>query len=86
MSTLVVTYDGYASPEACQSSCQTRSNCDFFVYAPSSGTCWLRYGTGAKVASRGFITGPKFCDGKFGSVKITALFAIGLVLNFFFKH
>ena len=60
----IVVLSGFASAEACQSRCQTQWDCDFFVFAQSSGICWIRNAGGGKVEENGYITGPKFCNGK----------------------
>lgn len=61
--TIAAIYEGYDTPEACQSSCQTLSSCDVFILVPSTRTCYLKNSAGSKVAINDRISGPKYCNG-----------------------
>ena len=53
------------SVSECQKLCQSRKGCLFFTYHSSSKTCWLKAGRITRASFAGWVSGRKYCQGKF---------------------
>ena len=53
------------SVSECQKLCQSRKGCIFFTYHSSSKDCFLKAGRITKASFAGWVSGRKYCQGKF---------------------
>ena len=53
------------SVSECQKLCQCRKGCLFFTYHSSSKSCFLKAGRIIKASFVGWVSGRKYCQGKF---------------------
>ena len=49
-------------PEECQKLCQDSSECNYFVFDPTTKHCMLKRSDAFKFFKRGTQVGPKFCS------------------------